>query len=508
MKKIIFTLLSLVCAIIFIFGFAACNSGDNKKNNDKDNGNGNDNKPAETDRYVTYTLDNIVSSVSGMDDYYVDVNDMSQSDRQTYESVISMYGRTVKISKSYIEFVDGSVLSVIGSSEYTLSGNDVLLKNEAMASSFNYVKLKDGVFSLGISQQVGIYTSTVTLNYNSPDAQTGRPEEKPPVLNVGDIFSARIEQDDERALFVIEGSYNAENCSDSQIKTLLAEHYFDIQKNLHAVTGSNEGDWTSYNPEAAEITLENTGNKKFSIAYDITEYLPYYYTAHFGKEYDADKDEDVPKNITLNSRVEEEFVIGHKRYKIISTPGAYDSLHFWGSVGIVIENLISKIDYCQLELYQNKPCMSLELNYVYKYGNQYNAENFFLSALEDFYVDIENDPESDMGWSRVDTPTLENGRVIPYVFEKSDGFHFKIYIDLSKVKPGQEVYFHLSMDGETGINFEYYDKVNFKDCFDINYNGFTIREETPWRCYEFTFDEVFDESDWRCFLVRVRHFVV
>ena len=70
-----------------------------------------------------------------MDDYYVDINDMSATDHATYDSIILTYGKHVYISSNQLKFVDGSVLSVYGTVKYTLDGETVTLLNDALASN-------------------------------------------------------------------------------------------------------------------------------------------------------------------------------------------------------------------------------------------------------------------------------------------------------------------------------------------------------------------------------------
>lgn len=144
-KKIILALLAAVLAVAPLFAFTAC-----------DNGNGTQ----------SYYLDNIVCSVTGFDDVEIDVTGDIDS---TYSAIIESYGRQVDISKNKIEFIDGSVTSSFGVIKYTLDGNDVIMKDDALAYTFNYVKLNGGAFSIGIQQTLGNTTVTYSLNYYSEE---------------------------------------------------------------------------------------------------------------------------------------------------------------------------------------------------------------------------------------------------------------------------------------------------------------------------------------------------
>ena len=185
-KKIIKHLFIAILATLMVtccFSLLACNidiPGGNTGNNGENNGNngGNtdtpneDNENNEDKNFVDYTLKSLTYSVSGMGDYYIDVENMSATDHATYDSIILTYGKHVYISSNQLKFVDGSVLSVYGTVKYTLDGETVTLLNDALASTFNFVKLSNGKFSIGISQEMAGNTVTCSFDYYAKTATT------------------------------------------------------------------------------------------------------------------------------------------------------------------------------------------------------------------------------------------------------------------------------------------------------------------------------------------------
>ncbi|MCH5157366.1 MAG: InlB B-repeat-containing protein [Clostridiales bacterium] len=120
--------------------------------------------------YGDYTLKGFSYSVTDVGEGYIDINNMSETDHSTYDMVILMYGKRVSISKNTIKFVDGMILSGYGDTKYTLNGEEITFSDSAIASTFNYVTLSNGIFSIGVSQTVNGITVKYSFEYYSEKA--------------------------------------------------------------------------------------------------------------------------------------------------------------------------------------------------------------------------------------------------------------------------------------------------------------------------------------------------
>ncbi len=144
---VMFGVLSIVCCI----AISGCSKGGGKK-------------------FVDYRLNSFVCSITGQEDIYIDVNKMSAEDRAAYEAVILMYGKQVKISSDKIQFVDGTAFAALGEVKYSLNGDNVIFSEPALSSSFNYTKLSNGVFSIGIQQSMPGSTVSYSFDYYAEGA--------------------------------------------------------------------------------------------------------------------------------------------------------------------------------------------------------------------------------------------------------------------------------------------------------------------------------------------------
>ena len=145
--------IAIVAILCFsLFGCAGSNKGENEND--------------ESGNTTDYSLNSFVCSVEGMEDVYVDINDMSTSDHATYDTIIMLYGKTVRISDNKIRFVDGTSFMALGEMDYTLNGDKMTVANESVTMIFNDIRLKDGVFSFGLTTGGVSYG----FDYYSPDA--------------------------------------------------------------------------------------------------------------------------------------------------------------------------------------------------------------------------------------------------------------------------------------------------------------------------------------------------
>ena len=117
-----------------------------------------------------YTLQGFSYSITDVGEGYIDINKMSETDHSAYDSIILMYGKRVHITSSTIRFVDGMILSGYGDTEYTINGEKITFSDSTLASTFNYVTLSNGVFSIGVSQTVSGITVKYSFDYYSDKA--------------------------------------------------------------------------------------------------------------------------------------------------------------------------------------------------------------------------------------------------------------------------------------------------------------------------------------------------
>ena len=75
--------------------------------------------------FVDYVLKGFVYSVTGQEDYYIDIDDMSETDHTAYDAVILMYGKHIEISESKLRFKDGTAFLAFGEMNYVMVGDNV-----------------------------------------------------------------------------------------------------------------------------------------------------------------------------------------------------------------------------------------------------------------------------------------------------------------------------------------------------------------------------------------------
>ncbi len=120
--------------------------------------------------FVDYVLKGFVYSVTGQEDYYIDIDDMSETDHTAYDAVILMYGKHIEISESKLRFKDGTAFLAFGEMNYVMVGDNVSVSEPTVSLAFNYIKLSNGIFTLGIRQQVGAFVVTYGFEYYSRTA--------------------------------------------------------------------------------------------------------------------------------------------------------------------------------------------------------------------------------------------------------------------------------------------------------------------------------------------------
>jgi uncharacterized repeat protein (TIGR02543 family) len=111
-----------------------------------------------------YTLKGIVIR-TGVHEMFIDPLAMSPSEVAAYSLMLDMYGRTVEIGNTEIHF-EGLVLGAFTPAAYTLtSAGNVVFADTTLRTTFTFVTLTDGIFTLGIISG----TSIIAFEYHSPD---------------------------------------------------------------------------------------------------------------------------------------------------------------------------------------------------------------------------------------------------------------------------------------------------------------------------------------------------
>ncbi|MDR1093183.1 MAG: InlB B-repeat-containing protein [Clostridiales bacterium] len=98
--------------------------------------------------FAAYTLKGITIKSNVANEIFIDPNEMTDAQQQQYDSAISMYGKTAEISADSITFT-GTVLELFNPANYRLDGKNIIFSDEILKSTFSYVTLENGIFSLG-----------------------------------------------------------------------------------------------------------------------------------------------------------------------------------------------------------------------------------------------------------------------------------------------------------------------------------------------------------------------
>ena len=115
---------------------------------------------------TTYQLKGMFVYTS-IGEMFIDPDDMSSSEKAVYDQTINMYGKSVKVGDGVIEF-DGLVLSQFNPADFSSNGKNVVFSDTTLRSTFNYVNLENGVFSLGFS----LAGTTIVFEYYAPNYVT------------------------------------------------------------------------------------------------------------------------------------------------------------------------------------------------------------------------------------------------------------------------------------------------------------------------------------------------
>lgn len=138
--------------------------------------------------------------------------------------------------------------------------------------------------------------------------------------------TAKLEVVGDKVYYVINGTYTVEKYSDDELKEALMVHYFDLQRNAN-IGGGNS--WTSYYPEAVEVTLGADGT--YTVKYDVTDLPDNPYTSHYGTKSDGGAADFKPAD-----NYEQTVSCGGRTYIMTVVAGSSQGTEFWGCVGLTI----------------------------------------------------------------------------------------------------------------------------------------------------------------------------
>lgn len=112
-----------------------------------------------TSGVYTYNLDKMTVSINGVKPIVVNVNDTSSIEYQTYKSYFDVYGKSLTLSASTINFT-GS-FSAYNPASYTLNGENIVFNNSNINQMYSLATYKNDQISFSMISEIG----TITLLY-------------------------------------------------------------------------------------------------------------------------------------------------------------------------------------------------------------------------------------------------------------------------------------------------------------------------------------------------------
>lgn len=143
----------LILMALYLGAFVGCDVGGGKK---------------PTDEFVKYSLNGFVVKRGTFGDAFIDPNNLEgikDSDKQLYNSVMDMYGRSVEINSTQIKF-SGSVLGLYNPVSYTQDSENIKVGETNLRDTFNTFKISKGKITFGVMNNgIGFVFEYCTPDY-------------------------------------------------------------------------------------------------------------------------------------------------------------------------------------------------------------------------------------------------------------------------------------------------------------------------------------------------------
>ncbi|MBP5091593.1 MAG: bacterial Ig-like domain-containing protein, partial [Bacilli bacterium] len=141
-----------------------------------------------------------------------------------------------------------------------------------------------------------------------------------------------------KAILTIDGTYSGFNSVAELTAAAKGTYFFDLQYNASYSTAAPGWD---RNLKNGEIAYADNGEGKFAFEVDVSSLLAaggkgVGYTMHFNTLNTSGQDVGEPGDWKVKQSVDQEIVLGSRKYKLVGYPDSESGSEFWGNYGLII----------------------------------------------------------------------------------------------------------------------------------------------------------------------------